>query len=125
MGMRVNSRETRARERAVERRGDIIEQLMKDCSSFRPPQDWRPSKKKRKIYIPIKDHPGYNFFGLIIGPRGNTQKRMQKETNTKIAIRGKGSVKEVRFDSIPIPPTRIETLKFLVRNADNLPCRCR
>lgn len=37
---------------------------------------------------------GYNFIGLIIGPRGNTQKRMQKETNTKIAIRGKGSVKE-------------------------------
>lgn len=32
--------------------------------------------------------------GLIIGPRGNTQKRMQMETNTKIAIRGRGSVKE-------------------------------
>jgi hypothetical protein len=27
---------------------------------------------------------------LHIGPRGNTQKRMQRETNTKIAIRGKG-----------------------------------
>lgn len=38
--------------------------------------------------------PGYNFFGLIIGPRGNTQKRLQKETNTRIAIRGRGSVKE-------------------------------
>ena len=37
---------------------------------------------------------GFNFFGLIIGPRGNTQKRMQAETNTKIAIRGRGSVKE-------------------------------
>jgi splicing factor 1 len=32
--------------------------------------------------------------GLIIGPRGNTQKRMQRETNCKIAIRGRGSVKE-------------------------------
>lgn len=42
----------------------------------------------------LQDYPGYNFIGLIIGPRGNTQKRMQKETNTKIAIRGKGSVKE-------------------------------
>lgn len=37
---------------------------------------------------------GYNFIGLIIGPRGNTQKRMQRETNCKIAIRGKGSIKE-------------------------------
>jgi hypothetical protein len=34
------------------------------------------------------------FAGLIIGPRGNTQKRMQRETNCKIAIRGRGSVKE-------------------------------
>lgn len=54
----------------------------------------RPAKKYRKIYIPQKEFPSYNFIGLIIGPRGNTQKRMQKETNTKIAIRGKGSVKE-------------------------------
>ena len=29
-----------------------------------------------------------------MGPRGNTQKRMQRETNTRIAIRGKGSIKE-------------------------------
>ena len=36
----------------------------------------------------------YNFIGLIIGPRGSTQKRLEKETNTKIAIRGKGSVKD-------------------------------
>ena len=46
-----------------------------------------------QVYIPQKDYPGYNFIGLIIGPRGNTQKRMQKETNTKIAIRGKGQCK--------------------------------
>jgi len=63
---------------------------------FRPPPDYQPpsQKKTRKIYIPIKDHPEYNFIGLIIGPRGNTQKRMEKETNTKIAIRGRGSLKE-------------------------------
>ena len=54
----------------------------------------RPAKKWRKVFIPQRDFPSYNFIGLIIGPRGNTQKRMQKETNTKIAIRGKGSVKE-------------------------------
>ena len=30
---------------------------------------------------------------MIIGPRGNTQKRMQRETNTRIAIRGKGCIK--------------------------------
>jgi splicing factor 1 len=56
--------------------------------------DYRPERKWKKIFIPQKDYPGYNFIGLIIGPRGNTQKRMQTETNTKIAIRGRGSVKE-------------------------------
>ena len=52
------------------------------------------AKPCRKVYIPYKDHPTYNFIGIIIGPRGNTQKRMQRETNTRIAIRGKGSVKD-------------------------------
>lgn len=93
-GIRVNTREIRARERAVERRNDVIELLMQKCTVFRPPTDWKPQKKKRKIPIPVKEYPNYNFFGLIIGPRGNTQKRMQKETNCKIAIRGRGSVKE-------------------------------
>jgi hypothetical protein len=37
----------------------------------------RPRKFSNKIYIPINEYPGYNFIGLIIGPRGNTQKRMQ------------------------------------------------
>ena len=38
--------------------------------------------------------PNYNFIGLILGPRGSTQKDMEGKTNTKIAIRGKGSVKD-------------------------------
>ena len=32
--------------------------------------------------------------GLLIGPRGNTLKKMEAESSAKIAIRGKGSVKE-------------------------------
>lgn len=32
-------------------------------------------------------------MGLIIGPRGITQKKMERESRAKIAIRGKGSVK--------------------------------
>ena len=32
--------------------------------------------------------------GLLIGPRGNTLKKMETESLAKIAIRGKGSVKE-------------------------------
>ena len=54
------------------------------------------AKRKRsvKIPIPVDEHPTYNFIGLIIGPRGKTQKEMENKTGCKIAIRGKGSVKE-------------------------------
>ena len=52
--------------------------------------DYKPEKKWKKIFIPYRQYPGYNFIGLIIGPRGNTQKRMQSETNCKIAIRRVG-----------------------------------
>ncbi|KAK9812787.1 hypothetical protein WJX72_003699 [[Myrmecia] bisecta] len=93
-GQRLNTREVRQKDKLMERRSFLIEELIKNDPSYRPPADYRPAKKHRKIFIPQKTYPGYNFIGLIIGPRGNTQKRMQKETNTKIAIRGKGSVKE-------------------------------
>eukprot|EP00241_Pyramimonas_parkeae_P015036 CAMPEP_0114294294 /NCGR_PEP_ID=MMETSP0059-20121206/10051_1 /TAXON_ID=36894 /ORGANISM="Pyramimonas parkeae, Strain CCMP726" /LENGTH=983 /DNA_ID=CAMNT_0001416065 /DNA_START=245 /DNA_END=3196 /DNA_ORIENTATION=+ len=93
-GNRTNTREVRVREALQEARGATIEELIQKCPTYRPPADYRPQKKKRKLYIPTKQYPGYNFFGLIIGPRGNTQKRMQRETNTKISIRGRGSVKE-------------------------------
>jgi splicing factor 1 len=72
----------------------LIESLVKEDPSFKPPSDYKPRKFTHKIFIPIKQYPQYNFIGLIIGPRGNTQKTLQKDTNTKIAIRGKGSVKE-------------------------------
>lgn len=51
-------------------------------------------KRTSKVPIPIEQHPNYNFIGLIIGPRGKTQKELESKTGCKIAIRGKGSVKE-------------------------------
>lgn len=44
----------------------------------------RPRKFSSKIYIPINEYPGYNFIGLIIGPRGNTQKRMQVSCDPRV-----------------------------------------
>ena len=54
----------------------------------------KPTKKSEKIHIPVEKFPNYNFIGLIIGPRGKTQKELEAKTGCKIAIRGKGSVKE-------------------------------
>ena len=50
------------------------------------------TKIKRKIYLP-KD-TNFNFTGLIIGPKGANQKRLEEETGCKILVRGKGSQKE-------------------------------
>ncbi|KAG2788784.1 hypothetical protein PC129_g4211 [Phytophthora cactorum] len=93
-GKRTNTREVRMKAALEKRRRETIEELVTINPLFRPPADYARQKLHRKIYIPIRDFPSYNFIGLIIGPRGNTQKRMERETNCKIAIRGKGSVKE-------------------------------
>jgi splicing factor 1 len=45
--------------------------------SYKPPAGYKPVYKEAKLFIPVKDYPGYNFIGLILGPRGNTQKRME------------------------------------------------
>lgn len=69
---------------------------------FRPPV----IRVSDKVLIPQEEHPDINFVGLLIGPRGNTLKAMEKETGAKIIIRGKGSVKEGkvgRKDGQPLP----------------------
>jgi splicing factor 1 len=93
-GIRQNTREVRMKEKITRQRNAVIEELLKRDPTYQPPTDYKPEKKSRKLYIPYKEFPDYNFIGLIIGPRGNTHKRMQQDTNTVIAIRGKGSVKE-------------------------------
>eukprot|EP01018_Ginkgo_biloba_P033296 Gb_23987 [translate_table: standard] len=121
MGIRVNTREYRAREKLTRERQEIISLLIKKNPAFKPPADYRPPKLYKKLYIPMKEYPGYNFIGLIIGPRGNTQKRMEKETGAKIVIRGKGSVKEGRSQQkrdLKPDPSENEDLHVLVE-ADN------
>ncbi|PJF18298.1 hypothetical protein PSACC_01897 [Paramicrosporidium saccamoebae] len=55
-------------------------------------------KFQEKVWIPQREYPDINFIGLLIGPRGNTLKKMESETGTKISIRGKGSLKEGKND---------------------------
>lgn len=97
-GVRQNTREVRMREKMIEQRERMVEELIKVDPTYKPPAEFRPAKRQRKLYIPYREYPGYNFIGLLIGPRGNTQKRMQKETNTRIVIRGKGIVKDQVYD---------------------------
>lgn len=55
-------------------------------------------KCQEKVWIPQREYPDINFIGLLIGPRGNTLKKMESETGTKVSIRGKGSLKEGKND---------------------------
>ena len=92
-GARTNTRPARARAALARRRGALIAELVKICPAYRPPADYKPEKHVRKLRIPVEEHPGHNFVGLIIGPRGNTQKRLERETGARIAVRGRGSAK--------------------------------
>jgi len=60
--------------------------MIKANPNYKPPTDYRPEKKYRKLRIPIDEYPGYNFIGLIIGPRGNTQKRMERVRHGPAAV---------------------------------------
>ena len=73
-------------------RQDVLEKLMNLNPATRQSGLFK-RKRSNKIRIPIEDHPQYNFIGLIIGPRGKTQKELEAKTGCKIAIRGRGSVK--------------------------------
>jgi hypothetical protein len=57
---------------------ELVTEMIKANPKYKPPADYRPEKKYRKLRIPLDEYPGYNFIGLIIGPRGNTQKRMER-----------------------------------------------
>lgn len=46
-----------------------------------------------KVRIPVKEHPKFNFVGKLLGPKGNSMRRMQEETGTRMAIYGRGSMK--------------------------------
>jgi hypothetical protein len=52
----------------------------------------------------------FNFVGKLLGPKGNSMKRLQEDTMTKMAVLGRGSMKDkqkvrinVRTLSVKIP----------------------
>lgn len=67
--------------------------LMKEHKKILSKLEERNAIFCKELYVPVKEYPTYNFFGIIIGPKGNTQKRMEMESGAKIRLRGKGSLK--------------------------------
>lgn len=90
-GQRTNTRQQRWIGKLMADRTECIKKILELNPSM---QIRLPAQKAvKKIPIPQARYPDYNFIGLIIGPRGNTQKRMERETGAKIVIRGKGANK--------------------------------
>ncbi|XP_076764740.1 protein held out wings-like isoform X6 [Xylocopa sonorina] len=53
-----------------------------------------------KVYVPVKEHPDFNFVGRILGPRGMTAKQLEQETGCKIMVRGKGSMRDKKKEEL-------------------------
>lgn len=96
-GRRTNTREIRYRKRLEDERMRLVDKALKSDPNFRPPMEYqmlkRNTRPQEKVYIPKDEFPEINFFGLLVGPRGNSLKKMESESGAKISIRGKGSVK--------------------------------
>ncbi|XP_055512103.1 KH domain-containing, RNA-binding, signal transduction-associated protein 2-like isoform X2 [Leucoraja erinacea] len=51
-------------------------------------------KLSERCLIPVSQFPKFNFVGKLLGPRGNSLKRLQEDTGTKMSILGKGSMRD-------------------------------
>merc|ERR1719510_2073907 len=54
----------------------------------------RPIRLTVRALVPTKEHPKFNFVGKLLGPKGNSMKRLQEETMTKMAVLGRGSMRD-------------------------------
>ena len=50
--MLVCNVQVRVKEKLMERRSTLIEDLIKTDPTYRPPADYRPAKKHRKVRLP-------------------------------------------------------------------------
>ncbi|KAL2473156.1 KH domain-containing protein [Forsythia ovata] len=51
-------------------------------------------KRTMRVDIPVDQYPNYNFVGRLLGPRGNSLKRVEATTECRVLIRGRGSIKD-------------------------------
>ncbi|KAG5440938.1 hypothetical protein PCK2_000093 [Pneumocystis canis] len=110
-GRRTNTREIRYRKRLEEERHRLIDKAMSTIPDFKPPVDYRrPTKTQDKIYVPVNDVCLFVIFA-IVNNIVSTQKsisKMEAESGAKIAIRGKGSVKEGKGRNDPSANSSLE-----------------
>ncbi|XP_038690574.1 KH domain-containing protein At5g56140-like [Tripterygium wilfordii] len=57
-------------------------------------------KRTIRVDIPVDKYPNYNFVGRLLGPRGNSLKRVEASTECRVLIRGRGSIKDLAREEI-------------------------
>ncbi|GFS45217.1 RNA-binding KH domain-containing protein [Actinidia rufa] len=53
-------------------------------------------KRTMRVDIPVDQYPNlqFNFVGRLLGPRGNSLRRVEASTECRVLIRGRGSIKD-------------------------------
>jgi len=71
-GKRINTRDQRRKDGMALERQLLVEEAFTMNPNFKPPADYSTTaiKRVKKLWIPVEKYPNYNFFGLIVGPRG-------------------------------------------------------
>ncbi|XP_011495975.1 PREDICTED: KH domain-containing, RNA-binding, signal transduction-associated protein 2-like isoform X4 [Ceratosolen solmsi marchali] len=80
----------------------LDQEIQKTQTSGKPSKDQKyvdiyrekPIRVSVKVLVPIREHPKFNFVGKLLGPKGNSMKRLQEETMCKMAVLGRGSMKD-------------------------------
>ncbi|KAG2578271.1 hypothetical protein PVAP13_6NG224500 [Panicum virgatum] len=57
-------------------------------------------KKTMRLDIPVDKYPNFNFVGRLLGPRGNSLKRVEANTDCRVLIRGRGSIKDAAKEEL-------------------------
>jgi len=90
-GHRLNVRDVRTKEKYIKEKNSLIENLITLDETYKPPHDYRPPRKIKKIFISEIENEKHKLVGLILGVGGATQRELEKKSGCKISVRGKGS----------------------------------
>lgn len=93
-GRRTNTPDVVLRQSLEAERNTLVRFALATLPLYKAPAGYNPNVTiTEKLFLNAQDHPEVNFMGLLLGPRGNTLKKLQADSGARIGLRGRGSVK--------------------------------
>jgi hypothetical protein len=90
-GRRTDTPLQRAKKYLFSERNELAFEAFDLDPDFKLPESCPPPRLERKVYFPVEKYPQVNFAGLVLGPRGVTQKRIESRFGCRLLIRGRGA----------------------------------